>query len=155
MSNPWVQPNPCELGWIGLNFFLPTMVDWIKKLPQPNPTRSMHTPIFFLSWLLLWLVQNFNCNFLPFLAVFVISSWCVGFWISCNDWQALVMEIVFNSCAWIHCTQCVCWKESMSATSGSIVNLIIVVSWKMLGVVWESWIGGRMKILCGVGNLNW
>ena len=147
----WVELDLCD-GLDLVEFFLTHHSRLGQKIPS---TRPMHTPIFFLSWLLLWLVQNFNCNFLPFLAVFVISSWCVGFWISCNDWQALVMEIVFNSCAWIHCAQCVCWKESMSATSGSIVNLIIVVPWKMLGVVWESWIGGWMKILCGVGNLNW
>ena len=150
-----IQPMWVGLGWIELNFFFTHHGRLDQKITstQPNPTYAHPYFLPFLS--LLWLVQNFNCNFLPFLAVFVISSWCVGFWISCNDWQALVMETVFNSCAWIHCAQCVCWKESMSATSGSIVNLIIVVPWKMLGVVWESWIGGWMKILCGVGNLNW
>ena len=30
------------MGWIGLNFFfLPTMVGWVKKSPQPNP----YTPL--------------------------------------------------------------------------------------------------------------
>ena len=24
-------------GWVGLNFFLPTMVGWVKKSPQPDP----------------------------------------------------------------------------------------------------------------------
>ena len=48
MSNPWVQPdptqpNPTHVDWIGLdlcdglNFFLPTMVGWVKKFPQPDP----------------------------------------------------------------------------------------------------------------------
>ena len=31
---------------VGLNFFLPTMMGWVKKSPQPNPTRPMHTPSF-------------------------------------------------------------------------------------------------------------
>ena len=41
--NP-TQPDPCGLGWtyvmgwVGLNFFLPTMVGWVKKSPQPNLT---------------------------------------------------------------------------------------------------------------------
>ena len=28
------------MGWIGLNFFLLTMVGWIKKSPQPNLTHA-------------------------------------------------------------------------------------------------------------------
>ena len=32
------------MGWVGLNFFKPTMVSWVKKSPQSDPTRSMHTP---------------------------------------------------------------------------------------------------------------
>ena len=52
--NP-TQPNPCGLGWVGLDlcdgldwvglnfFFLPTMMGWVKKSPQPDPTRPMHT----------------------------------------------------------------------------------------------------------------
>ena len=32
------------LGWVGLNFFLLTMAGWVKKSPQPDPTRPMHTP---------------------------------------------------------------------------------------------------------------
>ena len=50
------RPNPTHvgciglgwtsmMGWVGLNFFLPTMVGWVKKSSQPNPTRPMHTPI--------------------------------------------------------------------------------------------------------------
>ena len=49
--------NPTHVGWVGsgwtymmdrvgLNFFLPTMMGWVKKSPQPNPTRPMHTPSF-------------------------------------------------------------------------------------------------------------
>ena len=38
--------NPTHVGWVGLNFFLPTMVGWVKKFPQPDPTRPMHTPIW-------------------------------------------------------------------------------------------------------------
>ena len=32
------------MGWVVLNFFLPTMIGWVKKSPQLNPTRLMHTP---------------------------------------------------------------------------------------------------------------
>ena len=32
------------MGWVGLNFFWPTMVGWVKKSPQPNLTWPMHTP---------------------------------------------------------------------------------------------------------------
>ena len=32
------------MGWVGLNFFWPTMVGWVKKSSEPNPTRPMHTP---------------------------------------------------------------------------------------------------------------
>ena len=41
------------MGWVGLNFFLPTMVDWVKKSPQPNPCTPLvlyyqtKTPISF------------------------------------------------------------------------------------------------------------
>ena len=87
------------MGWIEFFFTHHDRLDQKITSTQPNPTYAHPYFLPFLS--LLWLVQNFNCNFLPFLAVFVISSWCVGFWISCNDWQALVMEIVFNSCVWI------------------------------------------------------
>ena len=49
------RPNPTHvgwvrlgwtyvMGWVGLNFFLPTMAGWVQKSPQPNPTRLMHTP---------------------------------------------------------------------------------------------------------------
>ena len=49
------QPNLTHVGRVGsswtyvmgqvrLNFFWPTMVGWVKKSPQPDPTRSMHTP---------------------------------------------------------------------------------------------------------------
>ena len=45
--NP-TQPNPTQpmwigldwtyvMGWVGLNFFWPTMVGWVKKFPQPDP----------------------------------------------------------------------------------------------------------------------
>ena len=40
------------MGWVELNFFLPTMVDWIKKSSQPDSTRPMHNPsyrLFFSS----------------------------------------------------------------------------------------------------------
>ena len=29
------------MGWIGLNFFLPTMVGWVKKSPQPDPCTPL------------------------------------------------------------------------------------------------------------------
>ena len=29
-------PNLCGLGWVGLNYFLPTMVSWVKKSLQPD-----------------------------------------------------------------------------------------------------------------------
>ena len=35
------------MGWIGLNFLLPTMVGWVKKFPQPDPTNPctpLHDP---------------------------------------------------------------------------------------------------------------
>ena len=38
------RPNPTHVGWVRLNFFLPTMVGWVKKSPQPDPTQPMHTP---------------------------------------------------------------------------------------------------------------
>ena len=49
------RPNPTHvnwvglgwtyvMSWVGLNFFWPTMMGWVKKFPQPNPTRPMHTP---------------------------------------------------------------------------------------------------------------
>ena len=52
------QPNPTHVGWVGLgwtyvmgwvgsNFFWPTMVGRVKKFPQPDPTRPMHTPIHY------------------------------------------------------------------------------------------------------------
>ena len=52
--NP-TQPDPTHvgwvglgwtyvMGWVGLNFFLPTMVGWVKKSFQPDKTRPMHTP---------------------------------------------------------------------------------------------------------------
>ena len=31
------------IGWVELDFFWPTMVDWVKKSPLPVPTRPMHT----------------------------------------------------------------------------------------------------------------
>ena len=44
----WVGLDLCdELGWVGLNFFLPTMVGWVKKSPQPDPTQPIHTPNYF------------------------------------------------------------------------------------------------------------
>ena len=37
--NP-IQPNPCGLGWIyvirWVEFFLPIMMGWVKKSPQPD-----------------------------------------------------------------------------------------------------------------------
>ena len=53
MGSTW--PNPTHvgwvglgwtyvMGWVGLNFFWPTMVGWVKKFPQPDPTPPMHTP---------------------------------------------------------------------------------------------------------------
>ena len=41
--NP-IQPNPCGLGWVGLNFFL-THHDGLgkKKPPQPDPIQPIHT----------------------------------------------------------------------------------------------------------------
>ena len=45
------QPNPCGLGWtyvmgwVGLNFFLPTMVSWVKKSPQPDPRTPLQTSL--------------------------------------------------------------------------------------------------------------
>ena len=47
------RPSPTHVGWVGLdwtyvmgwvelNFFLPNMVGWVKKSPQPNPC----TPLF-------------------------------------------------------------------------------------------------------------
>ena len=34
------------MGWVRLNFFLPIIVGWVKKSPQPDPTRPMHTPSY-------------------------------------------------------------------------------------------------------------
>ena len=56
MSNPWAQPDPTRpiwvglgrvgfMWWVGLNFFWPTMVGWVKKSPKPDPTWPIHTPI--------------------------------------------------------------------------------------------------------------
>ena len=40
----WVRLDLCDgLGWVGLNFFWPTMVGWVKKSSQPDSTRPMHT----------------------------------------------------------------------------------------------------------------
>ena len=39
------QSNPCGLGWVGLNFFLLTMVSWVKKSPQPD----LCTPLISIS----------------------------------------------------------------------------------------------------------
>ena len=57
------RPNPTHVGWVGLGwveliwwvgsgwiFFWPTMVGWVKKSPQPDPTRPMHTPTASLCW---------------------------------------------------------------------------------------------------------
>ena len=38
--NP-TQPNPCGLGWVGLNFFLTHYGGLGQKIPS---TRPMHTP---------------------------------------------------------------------------------------------------------------
>ena len=39
----WVGLDLCDgLGWI--EFFWPTMVGWVKKSPQHDQTRPMHTP---------------------------------------------------------------------------------------------------------------
>ena len=32
------------MDWVELNFFLPIMVDWIKKFPQSDLIRPMNTP---------------------------------------------------------------------------------------------------------------
>ena len=42
------RPNLTYVGWVGLGwiFFWPTMVGWVKKSPQPDPTQPMHTPNF-------------------------------------------------------------------------------------------------------------
>ena len=38
----WVGLDLCDgLGWV--KFFWPTMVGWVKKSPQPDPIRPMHT----------------------------------------------------------------------------------------------------------------
>ena len=55
------RPNPTHAGWVGLgwtyvmgwvgsNFFWPTMVGRVKKFPQPDPTRPMHTPTWKYSF---------------------------------------------------------------------------------------------------------
>ena len=59
------QPNPTHMGrvglgwtyvmgWVGLNFFWPTMVGWVKKSLQPDPTQPMHTPNPKQKGLTLW-----------------------------------------------------------------------------------------------------
>ena len=45
LSNPWVQPNPCGLGWVGLGwieFFLTHHGGLSQKIPspRPNPTHA-------------------------------------------------------------------------------------------------------------------
>ena len=54
------RPNPSHVGWVesgrvGLDlcdesglveFFLPSMMSWVKKSLQPDPTRPMHTSTF-------------------------------------------------------------------------------------------------------------
>ena len=63
------QPNPCRLGWthvmgwIGLNFFLPTMVGWVKN---PLNLTHAHPYCFALSFLLSF--------FLPGVTSSLISS---------------------------------------------------------------------------------
>ena len=29
------------IGRVGLNFFLPTMIGWVKKFPQPDPCTPL------------------------------------------------------------------------------------------------------------------
>ena len=42
------RPNPTHVSWVGLGwvefFFLLTMGGWVKKSPQSDLTRPMHTP---------------------------------------------------------------------------------------------------------------
>ena len=47
----WVGLDLCDgLGWVGLNFFLPTMVGWVKKSPQPDPTQpNLYTPLIIFT----------------------------------------------------------------------------------------------------------
>ena len=37
------RPMWIGLGWVGLDFFLPTMVGWVKKSPQPDPCTPLLT----------------------------------------------------------------------------------------------------------------
>ena len=43
------------IGWVGLDFFLTTMVSWVEKNFQPDSIQPMHTPNpyhsnFILRW---------------------------------------------------------------------------------------------------------
>ena len=38
LSNPWVQPNPCGLGWI--EFFLTHHGGLSQKIPSPRPNST-------------------------------------------------------------------------------------------------------------------
>ena len=62
MSSTW--PNPTHLGWV--EFFWPTMVGYVKKSPQLDPTRPMHT----LNLLWFW----------KFEVDFGWRVWCCNIW---------------------------------------------------------------------------
>ena len=58
------RPNPTHLGWV--EFFWPTMVGYVKKSPQLDPTRPMHT----LNLLWFW----------KFEVDFGWRVWCCNIW---------------------------------------------------------------------------
>ena len=80
------QPNPCRLGWthvigwIGLNFFWPTMVGWVKKSPQPDPCTPLLFCSFFSSFFFSPWCHFFSHFFFPFLTpVSLLLSFLLSF----------------------------------------------------------------------------
>ena len=39
--------NPIHVGWVGLNFFKPTIVGWVEKPSQPDPCTPLPFGICF------------------------------------------------------------------------------------------------------------
>ena len=73
MSNPWVQPDPCGLGWtyvigwVGLNFFL----NYHDGLGQKNPLNPTHAhPYLWLGFNIIELLSSI-CR----IANISVTSW--------------------------------------------------------------------------------